>query len=180
MNRMKAGFFAAVALQFALLSGVIAFKQYTVWTGATVVLKVVPLDPRDPFRGDYVQLRFAISRLDPAGLSGDDVLGFGQIWVELAPDSDGIWQPVALWRRRPRLSGGHAAIKGSITSLPYRENRLLEVEYGIEDVFVPEGAGRAIETATGAVTLETKVDRFGRAVARRILIDGRPFDVNER
>lgn len=180
MMRFKAGFFAALAVQFILLSSVIAFKQFTIWTGETVVLRVEPLDPRDLFRGDYVRLRFAISRIDPAAVGGDDDIGYDSIWVELVPGEDGIWQPAAIWRRRPTLADGHVAIKGDIIGVPYSTSPFVEVEYGVEDVFIPAGAGRTIETATGTVTLETKVDLFGRAIARRILIDGRPFEVKER
>jgi len=76
MKRGSIGFFAAISLQVLLLTSVIAFKQYTVWTGDTVILRVQPRDPRDLFRGDYVRLSFTISQLDLNELGGDDYFGY--------------------------------------------------------------------------------------------------------
>jgi uncharacterized membrane-anchored protein len=48
----------------------------------------------------------------------------------------------------------------------------LAVTYGLESYFVPEGKGRLIERSERPVVVEVSVDRDGRAVIRRLLVDG--------
>ncbi len=178
MNRISAGFLGAVALQFLILTAVIGYNQFTVWTGETVRLNVEPIDPRDPFRGDYVTLQYSISRLDLRRIAGNEAFFFDddRIYVELAPGADGVWQAVHAHHERRDVPHGHVLIRGTVTdSEPQGPSR---VRYGIEEVFIPEGSGPAIEEASRTegrlVTVEVSVDRYGRAIARRVLVDGRP------
>ena len=67
-------------------------------------------------------------------------------------------------------------IKGTTRTFFRRDAQILSVEYGIEEVFVPEARGRDVESARDRVGLEVRVDRFGESVARRVLIDGKPLD----
>ena len=179
MDRLGVRFLAAVGLQFVLLFGVIGFKQYTVRTGETVLLKVKLVDPRSLFRGDYVRMSYDISTLDTARLAGDDYFdGKGTVYVELAPGDDRYWRAVAIHDTRRRVADGHLLIKGKVDrSGPGTPGRTVRVRYGVEEVFVPEGSGRAVETSRADLGVEVKIDRFGNAVARRILIDGEPFEL---
>ena len=43
----------------------IALRAIPLLTGQTVLVKVVPVDPRELFRGDYVQLSYDFSRVPP-------------------------------------------------------------------------------------------------------------------
>ncbi|NWF94440.1 MAG: GDYXXLXY domain-containing protein [Syntrophaceae bacterium] len=61
---MRSKFILLVLLQVAVLSGIIAYRQYWVATGERILLKTAPVDPRDLFRGDYVNLRYDISTID--------------------------------------------------------------------------------------------------------------------
>jgi uncharacterized membrane-anchored protein len=174
MTNLSYRFLGVVGLQFLLLFGVIGYKQYTVATGETVVLKVVPVDPRSLFRGDYVRLSYDISTIDPARLGGADYLTAGEtVFVELAPGDGGYWSAVAVYQDRRSVEDGHVLIKGKATTSRFGSDRTVRVEYGVEEVFVPEGSGRAIETSREQVGVEVKVDRFGNAVARKIVIEGR-------
>jgi uncharacterized membrane-anchored protein len=47
-----------------IIGGFIGFKEFTLRTGEEVLLKTLPVDPRDLFRGDYVILRYDVSRVD--------------------------------------------------------------------------------------------------------------------
>ena len=48
--------------------------------------------------------------------------------------------------------------------------------YGLERYFVPQGEGRAIESARneGKVSIVAAVTKQGRAAIKRLLIDGKP------
>ncbi len=180
MNRLTFRFLGVMAFQFLILSSVIGFKQYTVLTGETVVLKVQPIDPRSLFRGDYVSLMYDVSVLDTAALAGDDYPS-DTVWVELAKGDDGYWHAAAVYDSRRRVSDGHVLLKGKAEPARFGGGeRSIRVAYGIEEVFVPEGSGRAVETTRQDIGVEVKVDRFGNAVARRILIDGEPFKLERR
>src|SRR5258708_2650618 len=62
--------FAGVCLQALVLIAMIAIHAAPYLVGERIVLKVVPIDPRDVFRGDYVILGYEINRLPAAGIPG--------------------------------------------------------------------------------------------------------------
>jgi uncharacterized membrane-anchored protein len=66
------------------------------------------------------------------------------------------------------------AIKGEVR-YGGRRRETVRVRYGIEEYFVPEGEGRAIERPRQAekVTIRVAVDRFGNAGIEAILVDGK-------
>lgn len=182
MNRLSFRFLAVAGFQFLILFGVIGFKQYTLAAGETVLLEVQPVDPRSLFQGDYVRLSYDISTLDTSTLAGDDYFGpRATVYVELAPADDGYWHAVAVFDERRAVPDGHVLIKGKTQDGRFGfSDRRVRVEYGIEEVFVPEGSGRAVETTRTGLGLEVKVDRFGNAVPRRVLLDGEPFKLKRR
>jgi uncharacterized membrane-anchored protein len=61
---MRSKFILLVLLQVVLLIGIVAYRQYWVASGEKILLKTAPVDPRDIFRGDYINLRYEISTLD--------------------------------------------------------------------------------------------------------------------
>ncbi|MFN8558918.1 MAG: GDYXXLXY domain-containing protein [Dehalococcoidia bacterium] len=183
MTARLTGFLVVVALQFAILGSVIGYKGYTVATGETVLLKVVPVDPRSLFQGDYVNLAFDISRLDRTDKQdGVPLYGGRKVYVELVRGDDGYWRLVGVHDKIEPVADGRVLLKGAVTSDAFAPpgDTTVRVEYGIEQVYVPERSGRAIETSRAELGLEVKVDRFGNGVARRIFIDGQPYDLRQR
>jgi len=55
-------------LWIIIILGFVAFKEFTLKTGEEVMLKTMPVDPRDLFRGDYVILSYEIGNLDIGSL----------------------------------------------------------------------------------------------------------------
>jgi uncharacterized membrane-anchored protein len=170
---------AIVALQFLILLSVIGFKQYTIWTGETVVLKTTPIDPRDLLRGDYVSVSYEISTIDLNKVPGHDG---GTIYVELQRGDDGYWHAVAVHGRREHSFDGTVLLRGDVEGFfGPASTGVIRVHYGIEQVFVPEGSGGDLPTGRDhTIAVEVKVDRFGNAVPRRFLVDGQPFDLRRR
>jgi uncharacterized membrane-anchored protein len=166
-----------VAVQLLILLSILGFKQYTIWTGETVRLAVAPVDPRDPIRGDYVTLSYDISRLDPDELPGDRYPS-GTVYVELRERDDGIWEAVAVHEDRDREFDGTVLLKGDVQYFGGRGNTM-NIEYGIEELFIPEGSGADIPWDRD-VAVELKVDRFGNAVLRHLLVDGEKLDLERR
>lgn len=126
-------FFAALALQVVVISWVALPRLYVLHTGRTALLRTIPVDPRDPFRGDYVVLNYEVSNA-PAGLAkaGDTVFA-------VLEEKDGFASAKRFTTERP--TGGELYLQGRV------EERWggLRVKYGIEAFFVPEGKGLAIE-----------------------------------
>ena len=51
---------------------------------------------------------------------------------------------------------------------PYKQKRLLNIEYGIESYFIPEGKGRKYEQPE--LDVEIAVNRRGRAVVKKVIL----------
>lgn len=159
---LRLAFAAVVVLQIGLLLAIIVPKERTLATGEEVVLQTLPVDPRDLFRGDYVNLRYTISTVRSyAGFAAGD-----RVYVGLAQQGD-IWDAVSASHSPP----DGLYIKGRVTRTSQGR---LNVEYGIESYFVPEGTGHIIERARD-VKVRAAIDSSGNAVIKGLLVDGEPF-----
>ena len=176
----------------ALLSQMILERMMLLKNGTLVELQTVPVDPRSLFRGDYVILTYDISRLDLLVLPGDTDFSKGEkIFVTLAKPTDqetATWEAASVWKTYPALTEDEIAIAGRVTySRNYTcENiseeakerctvtHTLDVDYGIESFFVPEGEGKPLENQrnAGAVTVRVAVDKTGKAGIKSLAVDG--------
>ena len=169
-------FLAAFALQAGLLAWIVADRALLLARGQEIRLKVIPVDPRDLFRGDYVILSYAISTV--AADTGGEAFAYGDpIYVALRREGE-TWTPAGL-HRRPEA--GQIVLKGRVIGdgadgdgCPKPPCRSYQVEYGLEQFFVPEGQGRALEDLRQDQRLEVDaaVSPSGRAALKRLLVDG--------
>jgi uncharacterized membrane-anchored protein len=161
-------YWLVVALQVMVVLVFVGAKEYTLRGGEEIVLTTVPVDPRDLFRGDYVVLRYDISTVAGRFAVGDTV------YLRLI-ESDSAWRPQYASKESP--GPDETFIRGRVVRQV--ESRLgvpqivpqVEVEYGIESYFVPEGTGRAIEQQRGKLRVRVVVDRSGNAVIKDLLMD---------
>lgn len=65
-------FILVIILQAGFLTGTILYKEWEVNTSPTVLLKIRPIDPLDPYMGNYLYLSYDISRLEVKNLTGLD------------------------------------------------------------------------------------------------------------
>ncbi len=135
--------FLIIMIFWILIVGlVIAFNENILRNGEEVYLKSTPVDPIDLFRGDYMNLRYEISGMDPdivsipEDLLTDEAIG-KDIYLRLHVDDKGVASPIAVLKNPPKQG---LFIKGKIKSVdPYN----LGVDYGIESYFIPERTGNA-------------------------------------
>ena len=167
-----------VVLQTAALVGMVAIKQRTLITGKPVLLETEPIDPRSLFRGDYVRLNYTISNLDYAEVEGDnDFERHDQIYVMLR-EGEKFWEAVSIHHEMPVHGPESVIIRGEVDHIGIwtgGENRDgISVRYGIENYFVPEGEGLALERpAEGEeVTILVAVDRKGDSAIKAVLLNG--------
>ncbi|MGH6622300.1 MAG: GDYXXLXY domain-containing protein [Alphaproteobacteria bacterium] len=94
------------------------------------------------------------------------------LYVTLREDAP-FWKPVSVHSARPAPRAGTVVIKGEIGYVGSGA-KAVEMRYGIEEYFVPEGEGREIERSRqgGKVSMLVAVDRFGNAGIKAVLIDG--------
>lgn len=159
---------------FVILGGFIGFKEFTVRTGQEVLLKTIPVDPRDFFRGDYVILQYDISRIDTSVFPGSPTfIANDTIYAEIEKGTDGYGKLASLSKTAPT---GKLFIKGVVK---YANGNNIQAEYGIESYFVPANKGYAIEQKRGnGVDAKVSVDTFGNAIIKTLLIDGKEIDFN--
>ena len=161
----RIGLILGVAVQLAVLIGMIALKAGPLLTGETVLLRVLPIDPRDLFRGDYVTLSYEFSQMKPGELPELGTLSYNNraewqgttVYVSLVPEEDGKH-----WRKdkistKPPASGKY--LRGTLTS----GNR---IAFGIESYYVQEGGGREFEDAARGhrLSAEAALAADGQAV----------------
>ncbi|MFZ5822967.1 MAG: GDYXXLXY domain-containing protein [Bacillota bacterium] len=176
---MKGRFWAAVALQVAILLAMVALHSFTLLTGTPVMLKTAPIDPWDPFRGEYVRLRYEISDLSSNLPTAGWPYESGQrVWVTLQ-EGQPFWTAVAISDRRPATASGEVAIRGRILWVEPRENDRpgrIHLRYGIEQFYVPEGQGKELEGRQVELDVQVLVDSTGRSAIRQVFLDGKPIE----
>jgi len=93
-----------IMLQLCVIGGLIFSQQLVVNTGLKTYLELEPLDPRDPFKGDYVTLNYKISNLTYYNSRPDSDPKIGQeINVPLylssySPIEKNIWQASSVYQ----------------------------------------------------------------------------------
>lgn len=90
MNQ-KTLFYLAVGLQLLILVGIIGYKQYTLSTGESVLLKMShPVDPMSLFSGNYIILSYEISTINLTQTPSDygDFKPGDQVYVKLKKDGE--------------------------------------------------------------------------------------------
>jgi uncharacterized membrane-anchored protein len=167
----RAVLITAVVFQLGVLVAMLVMRLSIVLYGQTIMLRVVPVDPRDLFRGDYVILSYEFSR--PRGtITGLQSIWPGEqrgrtIYVSLAPESDGKhWSMTELSVNPP--PDGTIYLRGKL-------NDWGQVECGIESFFVQEGKGKAYEDAVRErrLSAEVAVTPDGRAALKRLHIENK-------
>ncbi len=165
-RRMMILFFAVVAAQVVGLVMFAGARQVALTQGREVILQTVPVDPRSLLQGDYAILDYEIARLpermrdEPEGSVVYVTLQeCGEVWCAYHYSS---WEP----------EPPDVFIRGRVT-----DRR--RMDFGIGTFFVPEGTGHIVERARD-VKVVVSLSASGSAVIKQVLVDGQPFDPEDR
>ena len=151
----------AIIVFWVILAAVFALSgEFTMRTGKEVLLKTVPVDPRDLLRGDYVTLSYEISRLPKVHR-----FDIGQtVYVVLKTDDKNVATVDSYSYTIPK---NKFFIKGKVHKFLWSGR---EIKYGIESYFVKEGTGKELEnklrTGTYAKVL---IDKNGNAKVKELV-----------
>ncbi len=143
-----------ILCQLLVLGFMAGKREYILAHGTEIYLRTAPVDPRDPFRGDFVQLRYAMSSVNPAQTRGT-VEKHGKdkdypVYAVLKTDAGGLHVLDYLTDEKPAAQ--ELFIKGYISDdwrLVGWTGRAIGVRYGIEQYFVEQGQGVAMEETLG-------------------------------
>jgi len=152
-----------------IIIGFVTYQEFTLKTGQDVLLKVQPVDPRDLFRGDYVVLRYDITRVN-----SDTQLSNGErVYAQLEINKEGYGEVSQLSTTKPE----GLFIRGKV----YRKWKegVYDINYGIESYFVPEGKGLQLERQLNDIDVKVSIDKYGRAIIKSMLIEDEPFEFVE-
>ncbi|MEO9527887.1 GDYXXLXY domain-containing protein [Roseibium sp.] len=158
-------------IQLALIALPLADRVDVQRNGERVQLELIPVDPRDLLRGDYVIINLAIGRVSIDVEGADTVRAGDTVYVGLTAQGESPPGPAVI--ARDRAGAGRLALAGTVVSVSGTEVR---IDYGIDAFFVPEGEGRKIERLDASrVLLEVAITGDGRSLPIRLLIDGQAF-----
>lgn len=107
-------------------------KEETLSTGKLALLELIPVDPRSLMQGDYMRLRYAISR----GSSNDSMAKRGYCIIKL--DKRGVGSKVRFQDDIVPLHDGEYAIRYTNSS---------NISIGAESYFFEEGQAEKYEAA---------------------------------
>ena len=171
-------------LQIIIIFTIIIFKVSILTGGTEIFLKIAPVDPTSPLRGDYATFQYDISNLDLYLLNGSQVRNGDTVYLVLY-QSGKYWTAQSIQLTRPTKSN-QIFIKGKVASggtesqsdiLPYQPSgsSRIHVVYGVEEYFIPEGKGRNFSFFSKEAAASVAVDENGNAALKRIYVDGKPW-----
>jgi uncharacterized membrane-anchored protein len=169
----------AVAAQLLVLAWMAGEREWIVRTGQRVYLRTAPIDPRDLFRGDFVRLRYEINSVRredaDAALSARaaDRKRHEVVYTRLRPAGEGLYEAAGTSATRPAEGPFLRGRTEDAWRMGWRGPGHFLVKYGIEQLFVEQGSGRAIEERRGTrdalqvpMEVEVAVAPSGTAVIR--------------
>ncbi len=170
-----------IAFQCLILAGMFVKAYYPLWVGKEVVLRVVPRDPRDFFRGNYVALQYSFSLLVldslPNDLEAGKTYNFGDaLYLELRSKGK-FYEPAALYQKRPenklclRVTPSYAYTHNGNDGYHY-----INLQGGIESYFTNSQQAQKLEARTSwqnrdsiTVSVAVKIAPDGTARISKVL-----------
>lgn len=195
-------FAAVVCLQILIIFILIAFKLVVLTGGTEIMLRLMPVDPRDPFRGDYVTFQYeGLSTIESVYFNDKNVQEGETVYVPLRK-SGKVWTldyyAGGVQRSFPD-EPNTTFIKARIASINYTDYEwddsldinipyddsyrrpntsrtfTATLSYGIEEYFIPEGSGWNMNTQNGPVYAQVALDQRGNAVLKKLYTETGPW-----
>jgi uncharacterized membrane-anchored protein len=169
----------AIAAQLLVLAWMAGEREWIFRTGQVVHLRTAPIDPRDLFRGDFVRLQYDVNNVRREHVDAAMAAPAGErrrhevVYTRLQPAGEGVYEAAGTSLERPAQGPFLRGRTEDGWRLGWRGGGHFFVKYGIEQLFVEQGAGLAIEKRRGArdalqvpMEVEVAVSSSGTAVIR--------------
>ncbi|WP_079480662.1 GDYXXLXY domain-containing protein [Halobacillus salinus] len=140
-------FYVLVALQAAFLIVMsVGFYAMDEW-GETINLKTEPVDPRDPFYGDYVVLNYQVESFPSSKWEGkDDVERGDKVYLLLENEEDGVSSLIKA-SDHPLNPDANQIVVESRMEWRDQYNDNYRVDLGLDRYYIEENTGREWEQA---------------------------------
>lgn len=169
---------AVAALQSVVILWMVFDRISLLRTGREIVSTVVPVDPRDLFRGDYVILGYPFSTGAEVALPDGTRKG-DSVYALIKNKGPADWELVSVSAVHPGETGKDQVVLRARVDYARRESgstgaRVGRLRYGIESYFVPEGTGRALEAQVRENRIEAvlAVGGDGDVAIKGLKVDG--------
>lgn len=179
-------FILAITLQVVIILAIIIFKFSVLSGGTKVLLEIEPIDPRSPLRGDYMTFKYEdlstikvhnhSFRIKQENNNADlDDLNKGDTVYVLLKKRGFYWQEAGVLLKKPKEG---LFIKGKITDVDINKSQTritsatIDVEYGAEQYFIPEGEGRGFSLFNKDASVLVSIDSNGNPVLKQMFING--------
>ena len=184
MNKKRLFFISILSFWAIAIIGFITIKEEHKATGDVFYFKTMPVDPRDLFRGDYVNLSYEISSLDIEPkhalykdienlMPGDKVYVILQNEYKRVP-VDNAFETKWIDVTKTFPESGYY-IAGTIEDVQKDLSEFvnIRVSYGIESFFVPQHTGKDIEQYVGKELYgKVVVNSNGNAMLDALILNG--------
>ena len=188
-KRAKNIFLLIIVIQILSILGFSFSQEIILRTGQEVILETNPVDPRDVFRGEYINLRYEISTLSSKQCCFElfeqdqrEEVDYGEtIYVYLEPIEERWIATKASTTQKDKSNPVDVIIKGRISSIESHcpetipdetcKEKEYSIEYGIESYFVPEGQGQTIEQSQNLKVI-ARVNSRGIAKISNLIVNG--------
>lgn len=164
-------FIIAITIQLVIIFSIIISKMIVLTGGTEVLLRIQPVDPRDPLRGDHLTFSYKISELDSNLFNYSPIKEDDTIYVPLKKQGK-YWTAVFGVQPTKPIGEGKIFLKGKISSS--FANRI-QIIYGIEDYFIPEGTGQDFTFWRQEAAARVSVDENGNAVLKQIYVNDKSW-----
>lgn len=177
-------FILAVVLQVIIIFVIIIFKVSVLTDGTEILLKIAPVDPTSPLRGDYATFQYDISNLDSYIFGKTQIRNGDTVYVVLR-QSGKYWTAQSVQLTKPsntsqifikgKVASGGVDSRSNIISYQRFGSSRIHVIYGVEEYFITEGKGRNFSFWNKEAAAGVAVDDNGNAALKRIYVDGKPW-----
>lgn len=179
---MKSSMWTALAVVAGVQSLVIGWM---VWdrvsllsNGREIKAAVVPVDPRDIFRGDYVTLGYGFTSGADIALPEGARMG-DTVYALLKEQGPSDWTLASVSAETPETPGSGEVVLKAIVDGARRGQApgsatVGRLRFGIERFYVPEGQGRVLEKQVleKRIVAVLAVGRDGKAALKALEADG--------
>lgn len=147
---------ACIFAQLTVLGYMVFARENIISNGTKISLSTAPIDPRDPFRGDFVRLRYALNNLQnaPARWQPENYIAEkgDKVYAILALQPSGLHELEYFTNKKPEnlSSPEKIALRGRFTQHNGNfNNRRHGMKFGIEQLYVEQDSGIDIEQRQG-------------------------------
>ncbi len=168
----------AIFAQVAVLASMVYGRESVVLGADRIYLRTAPIDPRDPFRGDYVRLRYPMNNVSNVPMQWSSTKyepkRGDRIYAVLHKPSGDVHEVKYLTNKLPeneRFIRGRINTRGGFSGINNQFNLArTSAKFGIEQMFVQQGSGIEIENKQGVrgglqIPMEVEVALSDKGVA---------------